>query len=163
MQINNIATGYHDPAALGKWGEPLDPLLEAVLQTNESATVTVNPATATLADILAKYDVTDITPTEFSEMIQKLYEAEAITEAELQQLTAIRHDLDMSGVDPESSLDLLEFYAESIEKAQRRFEDHENGPPPSEQMGPRLRRLDWIEKFALIQSSPDAVGINAFV
>jgi len=34
---------------------------------------------------------------------------------------------------------------------------------PDEQLGPLLGCLDWIEKFALVQSSPDTFGLDAMV
>ena len=112
-------------------------------------------------EILARYDVTDITPREFSEMVQKLYETGTISETELQQLAVIRQDMDLEDLDPDESIDLMEFYVKKIEKAQRQFEDLDGPPQPHQQLTPLLRRLDWIEKFALVQSAPDAIGLDA--
>ena len=113
-----------------------------------------------MAEILSRYDVTDISPTEFSQMIQKLFEAGTLSEKELQQLAAVRLDLDLEGVEADESIDLLEFYARKVKKAQRQLSDSD-GPSDREQLGPLLGRLDWLQKFALIQSAPDAIGLNA--
>lgn len=161
MQVRSVSAGFPDPAALGKRGETGPVAAGTPPRAVEAQVGAGAGSSATLAHILAKYDVTEISPSEFSEMIQKLYEADAILEQELQQLAAIRHDLDTDGVEPDESINLLEYYSEKIEGLQRRF-DTSDGPPAShEQLGPLLRRLDWIEKFALIQSAPDAVGLDA--
>ncbi len=158
MQVNGVSSGYPDPTLPGRQAEPGQasgaPGVEVQLGSS------IGPSTV-LAEILSKYDVTDITPMEFSAMVQKLYEAGAISENELQQLSAIRHELDAGGVDPDGSLDLLEYYVDKIEKLQRRFDPSEGQPPDAEQLGPLLRRLDWIEKFALVQAAPDTVGFSA--
>ena len=161
MQISNVLSGYPDPTALGKRGETAQTAGARGSQTVELRGSTAAESSAALAEILSHYDVADISPAEFTEMIQKLYEAAAISDKELQQLAAIRHDLDTADIDPDESLDLLEFYAEKIEKLQRRLDESEGPSARRQQLGPLLRRLDWIEKFSLIQSAPDAIGLDA--
>ena len=161
MQINGVSTAYPDPTTLGKQGEA-----QQASDTRSPRAVevqlgsSIGPSTV-LAEILSKYDVTDISPTEFSQMIQKLYEASAITEKELQQLTVIRHELDASGVEADESIDLLQYYVDKIEKIQRRFDASDGPPAENERLGPLLRRLDWIEKFAMVQAAPDTIGFSA--
>ena len=160
MQISNVSAGYSDPATIGKrreTNELSDTQPGESLRLKETSTA---GASAVLGEILGRYDVTDITPAEFTEMLQKLHEAGAITEKELQQLAVIRHDLDLEGMDPDKSIDLLEFYADKIEKTQRRLEDLDGPPAPHQQLGPLLTRLDWIEKFALVQSAPETIGLD---
>jgi hypothetical protein len=94
-------------------------------------------------------------------MIQRLFEAGTLSEQELQQLAAIRIDLDLEGVEADESIDLLEFYAQKIEKAQRRLSDADATAADRQQLGPLLLRLDWLEKFALIQTTPDVIGLDA--
>ncbi len=161
MQINGVPAGYPDPTALEARGQTSEPFGGGGSRAVEVQLGSAVGPRAALAEILSKFDVTDISPTEFSEMIQKLYEAGAIAETELQQLTAIRHDLDTDGVEADESIDLLEYFVEKIEKLQRRLGDLEGPPAEHQQLGPLLRRLDWIEKFALIQSAPDAAGLDA--
>ena len=161
MQVSSILAGYPDPTALGKRGETGEAAASRPAETVQLDAASAAGRAAALAEILSRYDVTDICPTEFSEMIQKLYEAGAISENELQQLAAIRLELDTEGVEADESIDLLEFYVDKIEKAQRRLEDSDDAPASRQQLGPMLRRLDWVQKFALIQSAPDAIGLDA--
>lgn len=159
MQVSSVSAGYPDPTSLGKRGEAHPPGAAAARTVEIQLGSEVGPTAA--AEILSKFDVTDISPGEFSEMIQKLYVAGVISDEELQQLTAVRHELDTDGIEPDESIDLLEYYARKIEKMQRRL-DVSDGPPAAHQrLGPLLRRLDWIEKFALIQAAPDAIGLDA--
>ena len=160
MHIPSIFAGYSDLAPFGKNKEAADAAGGRAPEAAEARGST-SATTAAAAEILSRHDVTDITPTEFSMMIQKLYEAGAISEGELQQLTAIRHDLDTEGVEPDESLDLLDFYTRRIREAERHLEDIDGQPASHQQLGPFLRRLDWLEKFALIQSAPDAIGLDA--
>ncbi|MBN2474589.1 MAG: hypothetical protein JXB62_08270 [Pirellulales bacterium] len=161
MQISQVSTGYSDPAALGKRSETQPAAGNRQPQGVEAASFSGVESSAAAAEILARYDVTDISPSELTEMIQKLYESGAISEGELQQLTAIRHDLEREGIDSDESVNLLEFYTELIEKQHRRLEaSGETDETAGDQLRPLLRRLDWVEKFALVQSAPDAVGLD---
>ena len=163
MQINHVSAGYSDPATLGKSADSAEAAGTLKIAVAESNVPTADARTAALREILAKYDVTDISPDEFSEMIQKLYESGAISESELQQLAAIRLDLAAEDLDPDSSIDMLEFYAEKVLKLQRRYDDGDGPPTQDRQLGPVLRRLDWIEKFALVQSNPEGIGLDTVI
>lgn len=161
MRINNVSAGYSDPTALGKRGEAIEVAGSRDGDALELHLPVSGERNEALREILGRYDVTDTTPAEFTEMIQKLYKAGAISDAELQQLAAVRHDMDTDGLEPDESLDLLEYYADKIQHAQRRMEDAEGAAAQRQQLGPLLRRLDWIEKFSLIQSNPSAIGLDA--
>jgi len=159
MKINSISVGHVDAAGRGKSGEATAGRRGTAARIAEFDTANLGTKAAALHKILRRYDVTDISPDEFSEMIQKLYESGAICEAELQQLAAIRLDLEAEDIEPDKSIDLLEFYVEKIDKIQHRFDD-EGAVAGRRQLGPMLRRLDWIEKLAMIQSSPDSIGLD---
>ncbi len=161
MQIRSVTSGYSDPAALGKRAEPGEVTLGGAAGAGESRGASAGRPNAAMAAILSNYDVTDITPTEFSEMVQKLYEAGAISQQELQQLTAVRHDMDVDGLSPDDSLDLVEFYQRKVKDLMRRSAEGEADAGNSEALAALLRRLDWVQKFALIQLSPDALGLDA--
>ena len=160
MQIRNVLAGHPDAAALAKPTETAEPTGSQSPQTEPQRTSSPAGAAA-MAEILARYDVTDISPAEFSQMIQKLFEASALSQQELQQLAAIRLDLDLDGVESDESVDLLHFYARKIKKAQNRLSDSDGPAADRQQLAPLLSRLDWLEKFAVIQSAPEAIGLDA--
>jgi hypothetical protein len=159
MQISNVLGGHSDPATVSRRGDmgDVDKRQSPIAELKDAATATPS---ALLSEILSRHDVTDITPMDFSSMVQNLFEIGAITTDELQQLAVVGHDLDVEGIDPDESINLIEFYMDKIEKVQREREGTDGPTLPHQQLSPLLSRLDWIEKFALIQSAPDAIGLD---
>ena len=161
MQINSVTAGYSDPKALGR-GEPVPEGIgnrvgSSAGPLGQSLVKPGGPA----AEILGQYDVSDISAEEFSEMIQKLYRAGAITENEFRQLAAIRGDLDAAGFDADESTNLLEFYGVKISQLQRQGKNANDPSSAQKQLGELVQRLDWLEKFALIQAAPETLGLDA--
>jgi len=161
MQVNNVRAGYPDPATLGKRSEPIETGGIRPAKLAEMPGTAATDSKTSAAGILAKYDVRRITPTEFSEMIQKLYQSGALSDSEFQELAGVRLDLEAAGVQPDERVDLREFYAEKVKQIQQKFPDADSQALRQQQLGPTLRRLDWIEKFAVIQANPEAAGVDA--
>jgi hypothetical protein len=160
MQIRNILAGHSDPAPLGKRGEPV-PAGGGPAPTSEAVPTSARSINSAAAAVLAKYDVSDITPLEFTEMLQELHQTGALTREEYQELAAARVELESSGVGPDDPVDLLEFHRHLIDKLERRLEDAEKPQLVRQELRAARRRLDWIEKFAVVQDNPAAAGINA--
>jgi len=114
---------------------------------------------AALRRIVARYDVTDISPGEFSQMLQELYQAGALTDGQYHELSQVRLDLDAAGAQLDESLDLVDFYAEKLDKAM------ESAAPwttlTASPIEPLRRRFDWLEKLAVLQSAPDTSTLDA--
>jgi len=144
------------PPAEKSDGEPLDWL---GLQGGSA----VDPAAAARA-ILARYDLSDISPREFSEMIQELYSVGALSDAEFQDLALIRLDLDLDGLDPYESIDLVEVYSDKLEGLKRQLADSEGSIAElcGERSSPSVvqRQLVWLQKAAMIHSDPDTAGLD---
>ncbi len=160
MQIPSVFAGYPDLAGLVKRGPTVEATGSQPAEAAQQQTLAATGGVAAMAEILSDYDVTDISPAEFSEMIQKLFEAGALSEDQLRELATVRMDLDLEDVEADESIDLLEFYVEKIKSAQHRLSDSDATAAERQQLAPLLGRLDWLEKFALIQSAPDAVGLD---
>ncbi len=160
MQVGNVTAGSEFSSTLAN---PADPALAAKRRGGNGVGLKPNENTdsAVAAEILARYDVTDITPREFSEMVQKLYDEGVLSQQELQQLTTVRHDLDLEGVDADESIDLHDFYTRLVHRAGREMENHDDGTIDRPRVSPMQHRLNWIEKFALIQAAPESLGLNA--
>lgn len=155
MQVPNILSGYTDPATR-RPAELLDSIAIRTAGDQESAERAPGLTSGAAArNVLENYDVTRITPRQFTEMIHRLFDAGAISQQEFDQLATIRLDLDIAGIDPDQSIDLLQFYREKTDEARRQGE---RTPAVADAL---LNRLDWIEKFALVQASPDAFGLDA--
>ena len=160
MQISNVLAGWADPAAVAKRNDPLEAASARGAKAADAGAAAAPGNRAALGQILGKYDVQRITPTEFAEMIQKLQKAGAITEGEFQELAAIRLDLESAKLKVDEPVNLMEFYAQKIKDAQRQSENADT-PSARTQLKPLLRRLEWIEKFSVIQSNPGAAGVDA--
>jgi len=160
MQISSVVSGLSDPTTWGKKGEAavkagihgiksIDPLSQA------------NPAMQKASvDILRQYDITNISPDSYSQLIQRLYKSGAISEKDYQELAAVRSELDKAGMDPGESINLLEFCSDKLSKAQRNLGDGTDQPANQQGLSTDARRLDWMQKFAMIQANPDAVGLD---
>ena len=108
--------------------------------------------------ILANYNVSSITPTEFSQMIQKLFDAGAISQKDLQDLNGVRSDLEIAGVGADENVNLPQFYSQKIRAAQNQATG-EDAAASQEQIAPLLRRLDWMEKFQAMKAQPAGASL----
>ena len=93
MEVAGILTaGKFLSSALEQLGKPSQPQEAAEGRLSETPPTPGGPAGATpvLREILTRYDVTNISPSEFSEMIRKLHEAGALTDQEFQELSLIQ-------------------------------------------------------------------------
>jgi hypothetical protein len=160
MQISNVFSGLADPTSWGKKGETAVQSSANALMSADSQ-VKVNPAAATKsADILRQYDVTRISPEGFSQMVQKLYKAGVLTEKDYQELAAVRTELERAGVEPNEEINMLEFYSDKLSKAQKELGVTLEEAARQQSLAPDMRRLDWLQKFAVVQANPDAAGLD---
>ncbi|MGQ9607316.1 MAG: hypothetical protein ACUVTW_14045 [Thermogutta sp.] len=117
------------------------------------------------ADILARYDLTDIAPREFSQLLDELHQSGLLTDEQFRELSEIRKDLASADVLPQEKIDLLDFYRRLLEKADRLASGDAQGAT-ARQVADWRRRLDWLEKLAAAQgeiaaASPDSDGVLA--
>ncbi|NLS91396.1 MAG: hypothetical protein GXX96_04325 [Planctomycetaceae bacterium] len=159
MQIAGLSGGYADSGAVGRRNELLAAISSRASESNAQATGGSNASMDLLNGIVSQYDLTDITPRDFSEMLRELRDAGALTEGEYSELAQIRLELDAENLDPDESVNLLEFYQQTLDRA-RHDGDSENA---SAALASMERRLDWLEKVAILQEAPDAAGMNALV
>ena len=159
MQITGLSAGYADSGAVGRRSELLAAVNGKGSEQNAQRAGGPNAMMDLLKGIVSEYDLTDITPRDFSEMLRELRDAGALTDAEYGELAQIRLDMDAENLDPDDSLDLVEFYGKTLDRA-RHGDESEKASATLASMG---RRLDWLEKVAILQESPGAAGMNALV
>jgi hypothetical protein len=161
MQISNALPSLADLAQkLGKRAESTDSAAGEPAKASAAKTAPPNTSAA-LREILGKYDVTNITPNQFSQLSQKLYEAGVISQKDLQELTSVRGDLDAAGVEPDEPVNLVQFFRDKVQKLQQQSDAGD--PTAGGQLSLLLRRLDWLEKFSAVRSRPDGVGMSEVV
>ncbi len=160
MQIRSVLGGYSDTSALARRAEMAETEERRRVEQAVAEPIASPGPRETLIEVLSRYDVADMTPSDYSEMIQELHDGGAISDEEFQQLATVRVDLDNEGIDPDESFDLLEFYMDQVADMRRELDGQKFDSPESEKLSVLLRRLDWMQKFSTIQSSPDSVGLD---
>ncbi len=158
MQIKNILARLSDPTRFGQHRDNADAAGKKAVDASTTG-VGSSPSSSRLREILAGYDVTNISPKAFSELLQKLQQSGLISDKDLQELSQIRSDLDREGVGPDQRVNLLDSYAKRIQAAEQ---SDAVQAPGIESTAPSLRRrLEWLQKFAAAHASPEAATINA--
>ncbi len=158
MLIRGILSG----AALGL--QPLSAALKPSGAVSSSAgTSKDKPAgqAAANADALrslaAQYDVSRITPREFAELVQRLRQAKALAENDLQELAGIRADLERAGIGPDEEIDLVDFYRRRLADLQGQAQP--NSAADAAEVQQAQRRLGWLVRLALLHREPEASAL----
>ena len=159
MQVTGLSAAYSDSGAVGRRNELMAAVAGKSDGQKSQAAGGINAVMEQLKGVVSQYDLSDITPRDFSEMLRELRDVGALTEAEYGELAQIRLDMDVENLDPDDSLDLLDFYRKTVDRARSDGEMDAT----SEMFAAMERRLDWLEKVTVLQESPDAAGLNALV
>jgi len=160
VQIAGLTRGYADPGTLGRRNEA-PPAAGSIPETEATrGRGTTGEGLDIFAQVVSGYDLHDITPRDFSEMLRELRDAGVLSEMEYADLGQIRLEMDAEGLDPDDSIDVLDFYQKV---AQRARPDGQAEGEHAAHLASIDRRLDWLEKVAILQESPDAAGLNALV
>jgi hypothetical protein len=139
----------------------------------DRATATEIPETnlvqvTTYREILSKYDVTNITPQQFSQLLRELHSAGAITDDELRELAAVRYELDRADVQSDDPVNLVELFTarlnrlvESANNVATEREVSEQSPADREQaITLAERQLQWLQKFAALHADTARESLN---
>ncbi len=163
QNYTDLTTG----SSLQETGEKLLNPSEATLGSATEMTLSGNPKAEAFREILSDYDVTEMTPNEFSEMVSKMYDEGIISEEQYQQLSQIRVELEKAGVDSSESINLLEFYLNKLgsDSGNERFTPFfSSGPTDSNKMSDTEKTcLQWIQKLAVAGESNEIVGMDTLV
>lgn len=169
MQINSIMNRYSDPTAGGRRGEAAESASLGSLEGFEPTFEPGDAKTLALREILSEYDVTDITPREFSSMIHQMHKEGLISDDLFGQLSLVRGELDRAGFDADESIDLTAFHEKQLMELRLGSmltlgqDDKTDGDdkPAAADRNVIQERLDWLRKMAIAQESPEMVGLNA--
>jgi hypothetical protein len=164
MQISTLSSPHLGLPTVRQGNGGAEPVQSQQAET--AATEANSPATSSaFRQILSQYDISSITPRQFSEMLQKLHQSGTISDQQYQNLSQIRTDLDSNGVEPDEEVDLLKFYSQKLSSAQNAAAaaQAKTGSLPaaqSQSLSSMQQRLDWLQKVSTIQTDP-AAGINS--
>src|SRR4051812_8417533 len=115
MQIGSLNLGQLAAPIFGSKSGLAGPQLvdTPVSKSRDSAESTPAQA-ATYRQILANYDVTDITPQQFSQLIRELHSSGAINDDELHELAGIRFELDRAEISPDEPVNLIDVFSTRV-------------------------------------------------
>jgi hypothetical protein len=156
MKVPNILGGLTSQAKTG-----------AATATGAAAAVansTVPPppsAAASMRTIVSQYDMTDITPNDFSNMIQQLYAKGAVSAKDMQELSSIRAELEAAGVGADQSVNLQDFYQQRLAAAQAEVVQSPDSDAAQVNVQAVAARLSWVQKFAAVRQADSSAGVNA--
>jgi hypothetical protein len=169
MQISSLQTGAGDPATLGKKTPSLPISGAAASKTTAPAGAAKNSTNnAALTNILSQYDITNISPTEFSAMLRKLHDSGAVSTQEMSNLTQIRGDLDRAGVASNETVNLPEFYQKQLQQLQQSRQaitgTNQAAVAQRSAIGQQIAavqtRYDWVQKVAAMHDSSGSEGVD---
>ena len=157
MKVPNILGGTSDLASRAKQTGS-----DAATATAASAAsaAALPSASSAMRDIVSRYDMTDITPNDFSTMIQQLYAKGAVSAKDMQDLSSIRADLEAAGVGADQSVNLQEFYQQRLATAKTAAAQSPD-PATAANIQTLAARMTWVQKFAAVRQSGDSAGVNA--
>ena len=133
MQVNNLVSQLSAASSLRKRSTP-SAAPAAANQTAAPPTLSASNSPA-VQQILANYNVANITPNQFSQMIQKLFDAGAISQQDLQDLSGVRADLETAGIGADEMVNLPQFYSKKIQDVQSHATE-ENATASQQQLSP---------------------------
>ncbi len=116
--------------------------------------------TAAMREILSQYDMADITPNDFSKLIQQLSEKGTISQKDMQELSSIRVDLENAGISSDESVNLLDFYQQRIAKVQEAAAHSPDATAVQPNIDLLVGRLSWLQKFAAVRQQGASSGVN---
>lgn len=172
MQIGKLNLGQLLPPVFGaKHEQPQVGGVEPPQTTAASASEPSMAQFATYRQILANYDVTHITPQQFSQLIRELHSAGAINDEELRELASVRFELDRAEVESDDPVNLLEMFAARLEHLLESESNAATGrevsgisPDQREQtITLTQRQLEWLQKFAALHADTARDGMNTLV
>lgn len=171
MQIQNITAGRSDLLPSGRRTDPADAAdaLAAADAASAGASGPSPSSVVSLRAIMTNYDVGEISPQQFSEMLQKLHESGAIGDGDLRELAVLRMEMDEARIEPDQQVNLLDKCIDKLKQLEEKLKSLEKDPQKNaaeisqvkQALAGAQRRYDWLQKLALVHASPDAVGMDA--
>jgi hypothetical protein len=119
--------------------------------------------TAAMRQVLSQYDMTNITPNDFANLVQQLTAKGAISSTDAQQLASIPGELQNAGVAANEPVNLLQFYQEQVSKIQQTAAQSPNPASVTTNFSQLMGRMQWVAKFAAARNPGGQTGLNAVV
>jgi hypothetical protein len=119
----------------------------------------------TLRDIIGQYNVRNISPDDFSQMINELQSSGAISTTDFRTLQQVRSSLDSSGASSSQPLDLVGFLQDQLAAAQQKAGGLQPGTPAAQTAQTATdsveAQLAWVQKFSALQTVSGSQPLDA--
>lgn len=115
-------------------------------------------SSAAFRQVVSQYNIHEISPSQFSAMIQQLSSAGAISASDQQALTQMRSVMDASGASPDEPLDLVQFFQSNAKTAASSSGSNSSPANTAAANSTAQQQLAWAQKLAAIQSSSASSG-----
>lgn len=117
-------------------------------------------ATDAMRKVLADYDVTNISPKAFSEMLQKLRQAGALSEKDYQELASLTADLEQDGATSDQAVNVVSLCSKKLAAAQAKLSSGQAAAAQQATVASLQRQSDWLQKFAQLHAGQSDFGFN---
>jgi len=170
MRIDSLRPGQTSALATFNDRDKPDTSATSLSESLDPHTSPASGATPAFRQILARHDVRNIAPREFSELAQSLFEAGEITAQEFQELAQIRLEADLSGANPDDRIDFVALIEKKLAEQQEKLREFEKkagpeGLPTAERdayLATTKHQLAWLEKLSAIHEAGPSESIDAF-
>jgi len=160
LLVKSILSTAAQLARLGRGGGASGPAQKSSPTPTGASSPGSTPSDA-MRQILADYDVADISPRALSEMLQKLRQAGALSEKDFQDLSSIRLDLDSESSGPDQRLNLVELYGKKLAAIRQQQDTSQTAVAARGASEATLQRqLGWLQKFAQIRAGTSPLGFD---
>ncbi len=120
-----------------------------------------SPPSDAMRRVLAEYDVADISPRAFSEMLQRLRQAGALPEKDLQELSSLRLELDGEGVGPDERVNLVQRCAKKLSSIRAERDANPAAAAARQATQASLQRqVEWLQKFTQLRAGASPSGFD---
>jgi len=158
LLVKSILSSVAQLARLGRRSEPTQSVAGQTLPTAAGPSSAGSALSDAMRQIVAEYDVANISPRALSEMLQKLRQAGALSDKDFQELSSIRLDLDNEGVGLDERINLVERYAKKLGSIR---EQRDANPAVRQATQASLQRqLAWLQKSVQIRTGTSPLGFD---
>lgn len=112
-------------------------------------------------EVLGRYDLRNLSPRDFSEMLEQLRSKAALPGPLLDELARLRTQLDVARLDPDEPLDLIAFGESRIRELARGRIDGEHPDALSDQLSQSQRQLDLLRRIHVVREGSQ-IGFDAY-
>jgi hypothetical protein len=166
--LTNYLTALGRSPNVGNKAVPTEAIGQADTTTASTSDVAVVDQRSQVQQIVAEYDLHEVTPRDFSELVQRLYDAGAISDADRGNFALLRRELDAAGITPDESVDLFTLVEDRLDELRALAEENkENGTATAsetqelaQQTATVLSQYEWLVKLDTIRQLGDSATLD---